>query len=183
MSMGKFNFMNRGFTLIELIVSVAIMAIVTTLGVMTFLDFGAGRKLKNDSAVLVAKISELKIKAFAGHQIDGTLPKAFGLIAQKSSPNEYLVYADNDGNCQYGAGDVLIEKMALSKGIYFSYLSDIGRGLCFQTGKTVKNICLPSGSCGMSGNYNIYLSAPNNSSLYSLDIELSSGTVRVRKIF
>lgn len=172
----------KGFTLLEVIISVAIMATITTLGVMSFLHYGEASKLSSDAAALCAKISEMKIKAFSGHKIDGKLPKAYGLAVKKTAPSEYLAFADWDGDCQLDAKDVILETIRLSPKIFFSYLPAAGKGICFLADKKVDNLCLWNGACGATGNYYFYLSAESGAEIFSVGVELSSGTTKISQI-
>ena len=64
----------RGFTLVELLVSIGIMAILATMGFAAIGNFSEKKKLKLDSMNLASELSNIRLMAYSGKKTDSVVP-------------------------------------------------------------------------------------------------------------
>ncbi|MCD6271009.1 prepilin-type N-terminal cleavage/methylation domain-containing protein [bacterium] len=93
---------NRGFTLVELLIAIAI---ITILASVSFVGYGQRQKeiaLQKEANILVSKIEEVKEMAISARYFHNDLPTGgFGVYFNISSPNSYIIFADCDGDRSY----------------------------------------------------------------------------------
>ncbi|NQT50052.1 prepilin-type N-terminal cleavage/methylation domain-containing protein [Candidatus Kuenenbacteria bacterium] len=169
----------KGFSLIELIVSIAIMSTITTMGILVFINLSEEKKIKNDSQLLVTKLSEVKVKAYSNQKVNDQVPKAFGLAVESTNLRQFIIYADENGDCLHAASETVLETIELSERIYFGSVPAIGSGICFETEKNINNVCRPILGCGIAGTYSFYLVSDKSSEQSRVEIDLSSGIAKM----
>jgi type IV fimbrial biogenesis protein FimT len=101
-----------GFTLLELIVTVAVGAILLTVGVPSMMQFIQNNRLKSESLALLSDVyfarSEAvkrKVPVLICHSSD---PDAATPTCGGAWDSGWLVFASADGNTTYDAGDTLL---------------------------------------------------------------------------
>lgn len=167
--------MTKAFTIIELLISIAIMATITALGVATFTNYNEEKQLKSASAQLAAKIGELRLRAFAGQRVESAVPKIFGVQVEGDMAS-YSLFADFDGDCWFEEDDILIEKVALAAKIVFQPIP--GQKVCFKTNEALNFVCVNENEC--SGKDIIfYLSTPSGEAKQRVVVNPQNGMARV----
>lgn len=164
----------KGFTLIELLISLFIVGIITAMGVASFVSYNETKKLNLEAKNFAMRISEMKVKAFSGGNVDGVTPQMFGVEALPAAAGKYTLFADNDGDCTFDQGDVIVEKVALASGVNFINTGN-GKRLCY---KLLENkTCLTGGVCGGVGTLRFYLSAKGKTA--EVWVDLATGLAKV----
>ncbi|MFA5047493.1 MAG: prepilin-type N-terminal cleavage/methylation domain-containing protein [Patescibacteria group bacterium] len=69
-----------GFTLIELIIAIAIFAMLTSWLFLTFKDTADGREVKNDAAQLLDGIRQMQTMALSGQLVNGDVPLKYSFV-------------------------------------------------------------------------------------------------------
>src|SRR6056297_2012405 len=135
-----FIFKKKGFTLVELLVSIAILAVIVSLGTYSVLKSDPGDLLGLEAKRFGDKIQWAQVLAFSQKEVEDKVPEAYGvfLIAK----DKYTIYADFNDNCSYDSTvDQAVETIQLEKKVKFS-ADDLNKGLCFKTADILNNICL-----------------------------------------
>jgi len=88
---------NPGFTLVELLITIAI---ITILASVSFVGYGQRQKavaLQKEANILVSKIEEVREMAISARYFHNDLPAGgYGIYFDSSSPNSYIIFADCD---------------------------------------------------------------------------------------
>ena len=163
--------MRKGFTLIELLISISIVAIMTTMGLFAFTGYNAQKQIKMSAQQLATKFNLAKTMAFTGQKVDETVPAGFGVSVPATNASKYLLYADVNNDCLYGAGDQIVEEIVLANSIYITPIA----GVCYKTQTSSGKICHSSGVC--TGNKRFYLKSKSTDLIYYVSVNLDSGLV------
>lgn len=96
----------RGITMIELLVSIAIFAIVTAVVLVGFVGSRKHGELRLAADQLVNDLRRLQTAAIAGQAVGGSVPKGFGLTIDFTNARQYHLFADTmtRGGSDCGAG-------------------------------------------------------------------------------
>jgi prepilin-type N-terminal cleavage/methylation domain-containing protein len=135
----------KGFTLVELIVSLALVAIITLIGVMNFTDYNEKKLLQTEVDGLAQELQELKVLAFSGQKINSDIPEAYCLFKEQEG---YKVFADMDGDLEQTSKDELLKTIEYGRGVQTHWpkgdfrmsLID-GYGVCFMVTTDMNNVC------------------------------------------
>jgi Tfp pilus assembly protein FimT len=101
--------MKRGFTIIELLVSLGIFIIVTAMVVTNFRGGNQSDELKIAAETIASSLRRAQNMALAGELIDEISPPGgYGVYFNSGNPGQYLIFADKDGNLAYDVGEVLV---------------------------------------------------------------------------
>lgn len=100
--------MKKGFTIIELLVSIGIFIVVTTMVVANFRAGSRSDELKISAETLVSNLRRAQNMALAGQLTDGvTPPGGYGVYFKLADVNRYIIFADSNGNLIYDDGEAL----------------------------------------------------------------------------
>ena len=86
----------KGFTLVELVVSLALIAIITLVGVMNFTDYNEKKLLQTEADGLAQELQELKVLAFSGNKVNDDIPEAYCLFKKENGYSELEVSQKRD---------------------------------------------------------------------------------------
>lgn len=162
----KANFQRtRGFTLIELIVVVGILALLTTIILANHQRFGGQVLLRNFAydvglSIREAQVYGIAVKRFGTDEYDA----GYGIYFNKATPTEYVLFADiypSPGNGAYDAGQ-----------------GELVKTIAIQRGFQIDNLCATSAStetCGLNI-LNIHFKRPEPDAF----IKSGSGGLRER---
>ncbi|MCK4539939.1 prepilin-type N-terminal cleavage/methylation domain-containing protein [Candidatus Parcubacteria bacterium] len=149
----------QGFTLIELTVSVAIIAIIST---MALANFGAhDKKNKIDLAAykLASDIRKVQSYALSLKELGGKVPdRGWGIYFNDvdGSRNKYIVFADGDNtgidNCKYDGAELLAPEIKFLNGVEINDLKlDVANSnklvILFEPPDSRAYVCKNTASC------------------------------------
>jgi len=89
----------KGFTLIELMVSVAIILILTSVVIAQFGPLSKSRNLKHSRDNMISDIRKVQSFSLSAKNVSGTTPSsAYGIILDTASANTYRLIAEDNAN-------------------------------------------------------------------------------------
>lgn len=102
------DFRSRGFSLIELLVSISIIALLTGIFLSNYHSAGRRTDLTMTAQTLVTDIHFAQANALGLVQYDGATPAGgwgIALSSAASDNNHYLIFADENNNQRYDDGE------------------------------------------------------------------------------
>ncbi|MBI5254589.1 prepilin-type N-terminal cleavage/methylation domain-containing protein [Candidatus Falkowbacteria bacterium] len=129
--------MSRGFTIIELLVSMAIIVVLATMVTIAFSYNQQHKVLVANGQQFLNVLKETQTKALAGLKNPATKIMPAGGYGVRISAAQYFVFADNNSNATLDIGETLLTNN-LEKNIQFKVpQSDI----VFLPYKTIDSVC------------------------------------------
>lgn len=116
--------MNKGFTMIELFIVMAIISILSSVVFLSWKSGEAGFALQNSAYKLSQNIREMQEMAMEAREIDcggGDTGSSFG-VQFKSTYNYYILFVSCDDNYSFGSDDLEIRTVYFEEGIEISTL-------------------------------------------------------------
>ncbi len=102
--------MKKGFTIIELLVSMGIFIVVTTMVVANFRAGSRSDELKIAAETLVSNLRRAQNMALAGQLTNGMTPQGgYGVYFKLADVDHYVIFANNSGNLVYDDGEALAD--------------------------------------------------------------------------
>ena len=115
-----FNYKNnRGVTLVELLVAIAIMGVIS---VLIFANYHYGDKqmeLDMQTQRFVQDVRRVQEWALSARDFGAGAKKGYGIYVNIGQPNTYILYTDNNDNKSYDAGEAQ-ETITLNNNIEIS---------------------------------------------------------------
>lgn len=110
---------NKGFSLVELVVSVAIFTIITSVILVRHSNFSSKLLLENlayDIALSIrkAQVFGLSVREFTGGS--GEFDIGYGVHFELSDNTSYIFFADRDKDKAYGGSTEIVEMFTLMRG-------------------------------------------------------------------
>jgi len=105
--------MQRGFTLVEILITFFIFSIIIAMPMAFFWGIGRGDALTSATQQVVAALHEAETKTISGNSLDGQEPSLWGVYFQ---PTYYILFAGS----AYNPNDTNNEKTDLPTGITLS---------------------------------------------------------------
>jgi prepilin-type N-terminal cleavage/methylation domain-containing protein len=108
----------KGFTLIELMVSIAIFSLITTMAVFSNTQFNASVLLTNLAYEVAISIRQAQVYGVTVRKnTANAFDSAYGVHFDLATPASYLLYEDTNGNRIYDTGtDIALETFNIQKG-------------------------------------------------------------------
>ncbi|MCD4705936.1 prepilin-type N-terminal cleavage/methylation domain-containing protein [bacterium] len=92
---------NFGFSLIELLVSVSILIIITSISVNSFSMWQKNENLKQSALTLMSNIQKTQVMSLSGQMYNGSVPDSYGVYFNDTNLTSYIIFADVDGDHIY----------------------------------------------------------------------------------
>lgn len=148
------NLNQRGFTLLEMVVSITIIASISGLFLANISSYRTAGDLNSAALKLATDIRELQLNALSLKEMDGSVPAGgWGLYVRRQSPNNtfYIRFVDNDQGRDYDPSE-LVSQNFLPAGVIITevILNGSARtsGLVFFTPPDpTTTICRNSAQC------------------------------------
>jgi prepilin-type N-terminal cleavage/methylation domain-containing protein len=174
--------MQRGFTIIELLISVFILGIMLTFTAIQIGDFNEKKLLNAETRALAERIAELRAAAIAGNKFKGQLPEAYCARASMYTPGVYVLFADFDGDTfvDFNLGEN-IQTVSLPKKIVFTNLP-ASLVFCFKVNETYNNL----GPSSVSNDVIMTLMGTKTKATKKIIISKNTGTIDIdgeKKVF
>lgn len=98
------NGVNKGFTLIEVLITLSIVVIIASLIFASYPEFKEGISLKRTSQEIALTIREAQNYALSVKEFEGEY-KGYGVHFEKLSPASYILFSDLDEDNEYDVGE------------------------------------------------------------------------------
>lgn len=121
-----------GFSLIEIIISLGIVLIVLATIVPSYFLIRENVSLLRSSYKFSQDLQRAREMASSAKSLEGGVPYGYGIFLRKNE-EQYLIYADLNGNEKYGGGDRVLETIELESNVYFKQLSEISLSINFKS--------------------------------------------------
>lgn len=117
--------LKKGFTLVELLVTITIFAVVTALVLFKHDKFNGGILLTNLAYDVALTIREAQIFGLNVREVEGSstgFQYAYGVQFRtgQTYDQQFILYADTNGSRTYTSNDTIINKYNIKKGNYIS---------------------------------------------------------------
>lgn len=89
---------NFGFSLIELLVSIFILTLITSVSVVNFISWKRDENFKQSIFILTDNIKKIQAMSLTGQTYNGVSPIAYGIYFDEANPSSYITFADMDGD-------------------------------------------------------------------------------------
>jgi len=117
---------DAGFTIVEVLVVLAIVAIISGFMVVNFRKGGESGKLQRSAQLIVQNIRKAQNMALSSVEYGGAVPYAYGVFFDRDVINSYILFADlNPDSYRYNGEppDKRIETINLERGIVIDSIS------------------------------------------------------------
>ncbi|MBI4121986.1 MAG: prepilin-type N-terminal cleavage/methylation domain-containing protein [Parcubacteria group bacterium] len=125
--------MTRGFTLVELLVAIAIFGLLTAAVTANLRGSGPSRQLQEQSGNVVSLLRQAQVQAIAGQPFNGTVPVGgYGVHVAvcAAPPCEVSLFVDSNANFAMGASEV-IETITLGSEVTIKAVSARASSMLF----------------------------------------------------
>jgi prepilin-type N-terminal cleavage/methylation domain-containing protein len=133
---------HSGFTIIELVVSASIIAIISTLVIANFRGANQRSSLENEAERLSSVIRQAQINALVGMTVDGVRPiGGFGVhLIACATDCHYSLFADTSGDYLYNTSEEIQNLGMLDDNVYIKTLPNSPLDIDFTPPKGVAYI-------------------------------------------
>lgn len=105
---------NSGFSLVELIVTVGIIVLVSSLVLAKYPDFSEKQSLDRASRTIALSIRDVQIRAMSSREFANIFP-AYGVHFESGVNDKFIIFADyNPENQKYDDGEAVEEKKIIT---------------------------------------------------------------------
>lgn len=109
---------NRGFTLVEALVVIAIISIISGFIVINFRHGEEGNKLQRSAQQVVQSIRKAQNMALSSVEYEGTIYDYYGVyFDEQGLPNSYYIFTSINAVYNPTEGDKIVETVNLEQGI------------------------------------------------------------------
>jgi prepilin-type N-terminal cleavage/methylation domain-containing protein len=109
----------RGFSLVELMVSVAVVAIITSIVLTNQNQFNSSILLRNLSYDIALSIRQAQVFGLSIRSGFGVNTQGYGVHFDSENDSSYILFAD-DGDLQFDAGDTVLDTFDIRGGNFVS---------------------------------------------------------------
>jgi len=111
--------MNRGFSFVELMVSIFIIGLLVLLSFPFYSSLGKGMALRRSATRMVQDFRKTQELAMSAQENNGQIPMGgYGIYIPGMPATSYSIFADKDGDQRYDSSkDELVETVNLEKGV------------------------------------------------------------------
>ncbi len=96
----------RGFGLVELLVSISVMVLVTSIILARHDSFNGATLLRSQAYDVALALREMQQLAVSTSNVTGDFRGVYGIVFDKIvAPNDYIIFRDNDGDGSYDGGE------------------------------------------------------------------------------
>ena len=114
----------QGFSLLEVLITAAIIGIVTAIVVVRYGAFNNSVLLKSQAYEMALDIREAQVFAVSVRPGSGSFRDQYGMYFDESSPGEYVLFVDSNDNNMYDSGtDTVINRYLLDSRFFISDLT------------------------------------------------------------
>jgi prepilin-type N-terminal cleavage/methylation domain-containing protein len=145
---------NLGFTLIELMISIAIFAILSSMVLVNFRANDKVHNLKNQAMLVLDGIKTAQTSALSGRLVDNSLPDSYGfLLSSGNFDFSGNVLQDCSAGCLYASttdGWEFLNKINISDKVEIaSYYKNKDGGIILNQDKTIIDFSPPRANMGI----------------------------------
>ncbi len=111
-----------GFTLIELLVVIGIMLVLTTMLLFRHQQFNSATLLRTLAYSVALSVRQAQVygtsvrESSASTLTTPVFAGSYGLFFTRTTPGQYLLFADSDNNGQYDVGEAVVETLTVPRG-------------------------------------------------------------------
>ncbi|MCK4744556.1 prepilin-type N-terminal cleavage/methylation domain-containing protein [Candidatus Parcubacteria bacterium] len=117
---------NKGFSMVELFISISILAIITSFSVINFNTWEKNENLRQSARLLDSNIHSVQAKSLSGEMFNGVSPSGYGAYFSNIGDASYILFADLDNDYTYDAADgEFIDTYNLTNNVLISDLTPI----------------------------------------------------------
>ncbi|MFA6536861.1 MAG: type II secretion system protein [Patescibacteria group bacterium] len=172
--------MKKGFSLLEMLVVMGIMAVVATLGFNYFIFDSSEKNLQKEALRLQNVLENLRMMSSTGQKVNGVLPKMYCVYARYTPESGYQTYAEFGDDAIFNSGDEIISTIIMDKNVVF--MSPVlPFSLCYVLNNKNYSMCFHNNgqkSCGDTLVFQrISLENAKSGDFASVDVNLRSGVL------
>ncbi len=141
---------SRGFTLVEMLVVLAIISVITAIALFSQNDFNRSVVLTDTAYSVALSLREMQTFGLSSRQYNGIQNAGYGLYLSKASPNTYQLFADTykpssnptiPSNCVVGPLSTPTPESKPGDCLYTSGSDGIVQNYAFSRGFQVTKFC------------------------------------------
>lgn len=141
-----------GFTLVEMIVAVGIVAIISSLVLSNYRGFDNSVLLTNLAHDVALSVREAQVYGISVRGTGSSFDAGYGITFNTNTPGIYTLFADTNGNNRYNSSDTVIDIYSFDSRYRISRLEEITSG----------------GTDPISGRLNIVFTRPDPEPVFSI---------------
>lgn len=113
----KISNAERGFTLVELVVTISIFVVVSTLVFANYPKFKSQLSLKKTSQEIAFAVREAQVYSLSVKSYDNNFNIGYGVHFDKNKSSNVILFADVDNSKEYNNGDKIVKEYAIQTNI------------------------------------------------------------------
>jgi len=121
-----------GFTLVELVVVLAIVSIITSMAMVNYKASQQQLAIQRSAAKLASDIRRTQEMTLSAREIPNSTIYGYGMYFNTGNPNQYIIYADKNGDSSYNGGNEDVEIISFESGVELDSLSPSPLSIFFK---------------------------------------------------